>query len=291
MKKCMCMMFAAGLLLVGTVFGDEPPAPAPAPKVRVLKSNVNLRAKPNINSEAVGQVSEKDELQAIRFLNEWVEIATPQSVDLWVLGDYVNDGVIAGDDVNVRAGAGINFNIVGRLAQGENVVVRGVQGPWVSIAPPEKSSLWIHSAMVEIIPVLPEEEETEVVKKDGSVEVVEGKPGEPVVSHVELDELADVGTAPAPADLDLVESPQQGQRRQYEGLLRPRSFLARSPSKYRLIAYDERNRSVILCFIKGNEVQLESLLNRNMVVMGRVYWVRRSEYPVLVPDRIILKAQ
>ncbi len=292
MKKCVCMMIAAGLVMAGTVSGDA--QIEPAPKVRVLKSNVNLRAKPNIHSETVGQVSEKDELLAIRFTNEWVEIVPPQSIDLWVLGDYVNGGVIAGDNVNVRAGAGINFNIVGRLAKGENVTVRGEKGLWVSIAPPEKSSLWIHSVLVEVIPVPPEEEEAESVEKDGSVEVVEGGQGDPVTGHVEMEDSEGTGTdlaVPPPADLDLVESPYQGQRRQYEGLLRPRSFLARSPSKYRLIAYDERNRAVTLCFIKGNEVQLKSLLNRHMVVTGRVYWVRRSEYPVLVPDRIILKAQ
>ncbi len=290
MKKCAGAIVAAILFIMGAVAADEQIEPAPS--VRVLKSNVNLRAKPNTTSETIGQVSENDALMVIRFTNEWVEIIPPQAVDLWVLGDYVKDGVIEGENVNVRAGAGINYNIVGRLDKGEAVTVRRELGPWICIAPPGKSSAWIHSSLVELIPVPPMEELQADVEKSAAVEVFAAKTSASGVSHMELHDPESAVTAvPPPADLDLVDSPMQGQRRQYEGMLRPRSFLARSPSKYRLIAYDERNRAVTLCFIKGNEVQLESLLNRHMVVRGRVYWVRRSEYPVLVPDRIILKAQ
>ena len=113
-------------------------------RVKVLKNNCNLRAKALITSEVVGQVSQNDILTAKKLDKNWVEVVPPTNVDFWVLGDYVKDGVIhCLQKVNVRAGAGINFNIVGQLPQGEKVDVRGTHAGWVKIAPPPSCSLWI----------------------------------------------------------------------------------------------------------------------------------------------------
>ncbi|MFC1461108.1 SH3 domain-containing protein, partial [Verrucomicrobiota bacterium] len=159
MKRCLLALIGVGVFCVGAVSEEAGPVKSPAEsplespvkspvKVKVLKDNVNVRAKPAITSETVAQVSENDELVVKSMGEEWVEIVPPLSVDLWVLGDYVKDGVISGEKVNVRAGAGINYSIVGKVSKGTNVVVRKTHAQWVSIEPPEACSLWIHSSLV-----------------------------------------------------------------------------------------------------------------------------------------------
>lgn len=266
----------------GEVSGDMKPETEKqfaAPRIRVIKNNVNLRAKPSLTSETVGQVSEGCELESKRHEGEWVEVVPPSSFSVWVLGDYVKGGLIEGDNVNVRAGAGISFSIVGQLERGAAVDVRGAMGPWVSIEPPQSCSLWIHASLVEAVPVPVAEGEAEE-----SGLVTAGVPGKDIGATTES--AADIG---APADLDLSPGRPHGRRMQFEGVLRPRSFLARSPSKFRLVAYDEDGNVSTVCFVKGNDEQLDALLNRSMIASGRVYWVRRSELPVLVPERIVLK--
>ena len=107
MKRWIVMMITiVGLCLSGVA------EPAVFTRVKVLKNNCNLRAKALVTSEVVGQVSENDILTAKTLDKDWVEVVPPTNVDLWVLGDYVKDGAInCSQKVNVRAGAGINFNI------------------------------------------------------------------------------------------------------------------------------------------------------------------------------------
>ncbi|MDP2990078.1 MAG: SH3 domain-containing protein [Kiritimatiellota bacterium] len=147
-RLCVIMLTVAGLCLSG---GAQTAA---LTRVKVLKNNCNLRAKALVTSEVVGQVSENDILTAKMIDKEWVEVVPPANVDLWVLGDYVKDGAInCSQKVNVRAGAGINFNIVGQLPQGEKVEVRGTHAEWIKIAPLPACSLWISRSLVSEVPL------------------------------------------------------------------------------------------------------------------------------------------
>lgn len=296
-RRLLFLMIGVGLLSLNALSEDA--EPVPVTKVRVLKKDVNMRAKPSVTSETVGQVSENDELVIKSTGEEWIEIVPPSSVDLWVLGDYVKDGVVDSDKVNVRAGPGINFSIVGQLPRGAVVGVKGTHAQWMRIAPPETCSLWIHSSLVEIIPVPEEEAGPGTVDKVAEAELVEGESSEPGAETGESDvsavDQAESSRLQAgittPAGLDLVPSPVQGRLEQYEGVLRPRGFFFRSPSRYRLVTYDDHGGSATICYVKGNEAQLDALLNRHMVINGRQYWVQRSDYPVLVPERIVLKGK
>lgn len=261
------------------------------PIVSVLGDNVNLRARPTLASETVGQVSRPEKLAAKSFIDEWVEVEPPSSVDLWVLGDYVRNGVIDGDNVNVRAGAGINFNIVGQLDSGAEVTVRGELGQWVSIKPPDGSSLWIHASLVELAPARQPVEEIPVLEEAEEADALEIELERWKRDMLALEKAELKAAAEAPAGLDLIPSPVQGQKREYQGTLRPRRHLFGSPSRHRLVVYDEGGRETTICFVKGRDEQLDKLFNRRMVVHGREYWVVRSEYPVIVPDRIVLKIE
>lgn len=291
-------------------------------RVKVLKNNCNLRAKALVTSEVVGQVSENDILTAKMIDKEWVEVVPPANVDLWVLGDYVKDGAInCSQKVNVRAGAGINFNIVGQLPQGEKVEVRGTHAEWVKIAPSPVCSLWIARSLVSEVPltyVEPaklEQAQAEPVKPmptpapvpavaivppskqepEANPPIPVPQPVEPIAPVPEQASLpppspAQAGVFSTPPGLDLVSNTRQGRWCEVEGILRAKDFIFRTPSDFRLVTSEGGDKnSVTICFVKGNQAQLEALMYRHLIISGREYWVKRQKYPVLVPERIMLK--
>lgn len=306
----------AGSAVLALMGNAQPVAPV---QVKVLKNNVNLRAKPVPTAEVVGQVSENTVLSVRSMDQEWVEVIPPAPVDLWILSDYIKEGVvICKTKVNVRAGPGINYSIVGRLPPATAVVVRGAHAEWTKVAPPEGCSLWIARSMVEKVPektAVAEPVQVETARQETARAEPVSRPSEPgparpapspapaaapaametaggVVTSVSPPAAAagTVTNTPSPlADLDLIPTTGQGQWKQYEGILRSRLFFLRNPSKFRLVRYDSEKNAVMICYVKGNDTQLNALLGRPMVISGREYWVQRQRYPVLVPDRIVLK--
>lgn len=304
-------------------------------RVKVLKNNCNLRAKALVTSEVVEQVSENDILMAKTMDKDWVEVVPPANVDLWVLGDYVKDGAInCSQKVNVRAGAGINFNIVGQLPQGEKVEVRGTHAEWIKIAPLPACSLWIARSLVSEVPptyvepaklesakvepdkmepakaepvnpmplpvvaiVPPSKPEPEVKAPSSAPKPAAANP--PAIRQPTDSDSGQVAPAPSPAragvffppqGLDLVANTEQGRWCEVEGRLRAKDFIFRAPSDFRLVTSEGGDRnSVTICFVKGNQAQLEALMYRHLIVSGREYWVKRQKHPVLVPERIMLK--
>ena len=58
--------------------------------------------------------------------------------------------VTSGSRLNVRTGAGMNYEIIDQLRPGEEVVVVGVEGDWYQITVPEKNG-YVHSDYLELI--------------------------------------------------------------------------------------------------------------------------------------------
>ena len=310
------IMLGGGLALIGLAQN------AVLTRVKVVKNNCNLRAKALVTSEVVAQVSENTILLAKTISSEWVEVVPPTNVDLWVLGDYVKDGAInCRNKVNVRAGAGINFNIVGQLSPGEKIEIRGTHAEWVKIAPPEACSLWIARELVKEIPKMyVEPAKLEKARTESanpilpvaavktpplappSQPVAVAKPPEPLPKK-SAPVLPVIESTPSPAPppaapsvfftplgLDLVPGRGQGSWREVEGILRTKDYIFRAPSDFRLVArVGDKKNSTTICFVKGNQVQLEALVYRRLIISGREYWVKRQKYPVIIPERIVLK--
>lgn len=305
MKQLLYLFLTAGAFSV-SVLSENPEHV----KVRAVTHNVNIRAMPDTKSEVVAQISTNDELLVKSVGKEWVELVPPCSVEFWVLSDYIRDGAVKGQNVNVRAGPGINFSIVGQVNQGMNVVVKSAHLDWVSISPPESCSLWVYRPLVEFVAeekemapatvemVEPEEinavkEKFKLKREPDLLESVQPKHETTnafaMTSKSTVSPAHKISSVKPPPSLDLDPSYKQGQWKQVEGILRPRAHFFRVPSRYRLITYDSGQNAVTVCYVKGNKAQLKALLNRHLIISGREYRVHRMRYPVLVPERIVLK--
>lgn len=275
--------------------------------VKVIGERVNLRARPDMNSEVVGQVARDQVLTAKSFQDEWVEVLAPNSVDVWVHKDFVADNRVTADRLYVRGGPGINWQSVGQMNRNDPIFPRGEFGEWLKIAPPPDCSLWVNRKYVEVIqrektpppkPTMeppPQVGEREVVKRADATpgpapartfrpserEAALTPSGASAVTVIPPNEAP-----PPPADLKLIPLEGQGRPVQREGTIRLAGFVLGRPSRYRLVQ-DDGVRIQTICYVRGNNSQLASLLGRRVLIRGREYWVRGVKDPVLVPEEIV----
>lgn len=266
--------------------------------MKVIADRVNLRARPTLSAEVVGQVQEGDILVAKSFKEEWVEVLPDDAIDFWVHTDFVKAGEVTSSKLNVRAGAGINYSVVGVLSRGDKVEVRDQFGEWLKIAPPYGSSLWVTSQFVELLdpdrpkrvkavsqaPVPPAPAPVTRAAAKPSKELVQETSGKSSASEVQLKTLAQ--NQQGPPGLKLIPLEGQGQQVQKDGMLRKVGFMLNKPARFRLVTMGQR-RNQTICYVRGNIEQLESFVGRHMTIRGRQYWAQGARYPIIIPDQII----
>jgi SH3-like domain-containing protein len=274
--------------------------------VKVLGQRVNLRAKALPEAEVVGQVSENDVLTAKSVGDEWVEVVPPENVDLWVHRDFVREGTATANKLYVRSGPGINYTVVGTMNKGDTFTVRGEFGEWIKIAPPPSCSVWVNRQFVQVVqpekPRLPEVRPgrplpppVETPPTETSTAPLEQTPVETPVQPVQPSVQPQLPTDTAeaitpPKDLVLIPLEGQGRYVQREGELRLVGFVFGSPSRFRLVRY-EGNKTIVICYVRGNNTQLRSFIGKTMLIRGREYWVKGADYPVVVPEQIVPRAE
>ncbi|HPG00887.1 MAG TPA: SH3 domain-containing protein [Kiritimatiellia bacterium] len=278
-------------------------------RVRVVGQRVNLRAKAEATSEVVGQVGEGDILEAKSFMDEWVEVVPPESVDLWVYGELVRDNTVNGSTLNVRAGPGLTYSVVGDLVRGTAIQPRGEHAGWLKIAPDAACSLWVNRLFVQVLQ--PEKMKSSAVEPPAqkpeppiSVDPAQAEmPGPDIAPPIVKPTPVPAAQPPPPVTPVKAEEPPpqlptkfvliplegQGKVVQREGELRLSGFVIGKPSRFRLAKTTGRRIDTI-CYLYGNNSQLNDLLGQRLLVRGREYWVRGVRYPVVIPDQIIPRA-
>ena len=293
--------------------------------VRVTADNVNLRAKALLTSEVVAQARYDERLSAFEIGEEWVEVAAPAAADLWVTKSFVQmpANTIGANRVNVRAGPGINYNVVCTLALGDVVEPRGEEvAEWLKIAPPASARLWVSREYVEILsgdaPAVAAAEPAESTanvaespaktgsnepKKAAKKRKSKAKDQEAEAPEVPAMPPADLPTpivapsvpekdvalreipVPAPADLKLIPLEGQGRLTEVEGELRAAPLINEAPTRYRVVRWQD-NRWQILCHVYGEASKFRSLQDKRVALKGRQYWIQGAAAPVLVPDQV-----
>ena len=283
------------LLLAALGGGDASGQSGESWYARARADRVNLRAKPDPVGEVVTQLALDERVPVLEVQESWVRVTPPDRVELWVHRDLVKDGLSAGDKVNIRAGAGIHFSVVGQYTRGERIEERGQFGEWIKVGP-SNASVWVSRDWVELLAKTPLAEPApaplaEATPMPPPAEALPADSGEPGLGPVVVgapdaaaQPVLTAGAEP-PRDLKLVPLEGQGRLIEKEGELKTAPFIFGRPSKFRL-TQREGNQLKTLCYVRGNTAQLESLLNERLLIRGREYWVQGVKQPVLVPERI-----
>ncbi|MCS1411772.1 MAG: hypothetical protein M2R45_04974 [Verrucomicrobia subdivision 3 bacterium] len=113
----------------------------------VLNERVNVRTRPSIASEVIHQFNTGAKVVVLDHIHlndpqpnepkEWYQIQMPEETTLWVSAQYIDlkTKAVKASRLNVRAGPGLNFSVVGRIER--NTVVEQIRASagWMAIKP------------------------------------------------------------------------------------------------------------------------------------------------------------
>jgi hypothetical protein len=241
-------------------------------KIRVTGDRVSLRAQPNLEGELLDRAMRGEEMVFFEETNGWIAVQAPESLNFWVAAEFLEDSKVTPNKLNVRSGPSQNYNVVAVVERDDVLTVRGKFNEWLKIAPPVGSRVWISTDYVELVNppkpvvVMPDPEPV----PDPEPEIA----SESVVEE-EVEEAA-------PLMLVLDETKPQGNVESIPGVLR-----RANPGLYKLVLISGGFEEPI-CLVRGRESQLEGLLNRSLLIKGKLYWVEDVDLPVIQPDFINL---
>jgi uncharacterized protein YgiM (DUF1202 family) len=126
------------------------------PKIGHVKNDEAIvRAGDNVNFENLCSLSKSDSVKVVDRRYSWLKVLLPRKAFLYVSKDYVyltsdekGVGVITASSVNLRAGAGTRYSIVGQISKPEKVSIISEDNGWYKIEPPYGTTGWIHSDQI-----------------------------------------------------------------------------------------------------------------------------------------------
>ena len=126
--------------------------PGPA---EVCVSNLNVRGQAGLKGEVVAHVQKGESVTVLSEITldkhmadepaQWAKIALPASVDVWVNSTYIDEATktIKPKKLNLRAGPGENYSVIGVIERGTAVTESGTKGSWTKIDAPTNAYAFI----------------------------------------------------------------------------------------------------------------------------------------------------
>ena len=259
----------------------------------ITGDQVNVRSGQSANFERLCQLKKGDEVVVLEKGYSWYKIQLPVTAKSFVSKDYVQylgqnaGGVIAGR-VNIRAGAGTHYTVVGQLAKGEQVYIEEELDEWYRITPVAESHGWVADKFISfksndvseyrskayLRPSVDEElwkpaAEQPKEKKEEVVEdqVVEKKILEEKISEEQISE------EPAAKNFSVVGYVEKYEDNDNDGI------------HYKIV---EKGRTV--CYVQGVNHMLGRFTHHKVSVEGTINKKLQSQYayPVIVVSRVRL---
>jgi uncharacterized protein YgiM (DUF1202 family) len=296
--------------------------------VTVTGNRVSLRAAPDLNSVLLDRAMSGDKLVLVDNSNrDWVGVLPPESVDLWVVGEYIEGGIVVPEKLNVRSGPSLSHSIVGVVTNGTRVTVRGELAEWARIAPVAGTKVWISRKYAPVVIVQqrsaakpPQEPAVviEAVSESKSPQepavVIEANATKEMESTLAMGQTESVKTVRRLAakkviieDTEAGVSPnvmlpdptkEQGVELVFSGVLLPTDGvfykLDRPDQKKDMQSADGvfyqlvNTDGAAVCYVRGNTRQMKELDGRKLTITGPAYWAKGMNIPIIRPDQIQL---
>ncbi len=332
MKKIGWMIFGMMVCtsLVAQPVADPPPAAAqkkaakkaaPAEKPAVAEKpivlvpgpatitgdNVNVRGKASFVGEIIARLNKGDSVKVIEQVirekpkagepSQWAKIGYPTNQHVWVHSTYVDasNKVVLPKRLNVRAGPGENYSIVGLMEKGAPVKEISVKGNWVEIEAPADAYAFIAARylkqegpeatvppVVSIAPPIAEPPPT-------TTPVAEPPPVTPAGTNVASTTAEPTGptptadpiTAPAPP----AEEPLPPRVVSHEGIVKD-TVSIQAPTRFALVS-PENGRTINYLYTTSTNLDLVRYKGRHIIVTGEEGLDRRwKNTPVITIQRI-----
>ncbi len=243
----------------------------------VLVPNVNVRAGPGENHAILGKLSPGDVIQQRGELGDWIKIAPPTSASLWVSASLVKlpEPPPPPPPAAPRQEA---------LAQAPKAPEVSAEIPEPVVSEAEAAQPPMAAGLATVTLTLPLPASTPEPPLTAGA-------GPFMVTTLVVDATsapdASAQSISIPEGYSLLPVAGQGLAKSREGRLRLVGYIFRSPTRYRLVT----EQGETICYLDGNQSQLRTLLGRRMRIMGREFWVKGKDQPLLTVERIILLSE
>jgi uncharacterized protein YgiM (DUF1202 family) len=134
---------------------DEPTVTLSPGAAQVSVNDLNARGQAGLKGEVVAHLKKGDVVAVLSQLNldkhatgepaQWAKIALPTSNHVWVNTKYIDAAskTVSAKKLNLRAGPGENFSVLGVVEKGTAVNIINTKGPWSEIEPPTSAYAFV----------------------------------------------------------------------------------------------------------------------------------------------------
>lgn len=134
---------------------SEPSVALVAGPATVISANLNLRGQAGLKGEVVGHLKAGDTVTVISQINldkhtadepaQWAKISLPAATKVWVNSKFVDAATktVSARKLNLRAGPGENYSVLGMIEKGTPVSELAAKGAWSQIETPTNAFAFV----------------------------------------------------------------------------------------------------------------------------------------------------
>lgn len=247
----------------------------------VLKDRVNIRTRPDKNSEVATQARQNDVVEVLEHKGEWLRIVLPATAKCFVSAKYLTDGVANADAINVRSGRGTQYHEVGKLSKGDRVEIIATNNEWTQIKPTANCSGWIAAEYVKV-----EEAPAPVAAPSAPPAPAEPAPG-PATEIVTPPVAAPTAAPASPAVQTINMDPDVITRDVVrEGVLQPVDKNEGAAVSHELLSPPADHLQHRICFVDPGSLKINHLTGKLVRIYGREQWRKGERDAVLTATRV-----
>ena len=274
---------------------SEPTVALVAGSATVASQNLNVRGQAGLKGEVVGHLKAGETVAVISQLNldkhaadepaQWAKISLPAGTKVWVNSRFIDatNKIVSVKKLNLRAGPGENYSVLGILEKGASISELAAKGDWTQIETPTNAFAFVAAMflkqeaapVVEPTNITPAVVETPVVTTPPpTASTVTEAPAivpEPTVAAVAETNTTAPVAAPAVVDTNVVvavtdTNPPPPRVVTHEGYVRSSVSIV-APTAYELYDWDSGN-AINYLYSTSTNLDLGRYHNFKIIVTG-----------------------
>lgn len=275
----------------------------------VSANHVNVRSKAGLVGEVVTRMTNGQPVTVIEEIHlkksgpeepsAWAKILLPPDTHVWVKSSYIDtNNTVTSKRLNLRAGPGENYGVVGMLQKGDAVQTIDTKGDWSQIQAPTNAYAYMAAQYLkqgaeempgvmamnnESTPTPESLTNTETAMAPATTEAPGGMPSLTDTNATAMNQMP-MPTEPTPAT-PAAEEPPQPRIVEHEGIVRG-TFSIQAPTRYELISPDTQE-IVNYLYTPSTNLDLSRYKGLHIIVTGEEGLDERwKNTPVITIQRI-----
>jgi len=279
--------------------------PLVAGPATVSANHVNVRSKAGLVGEVLTHLTNGTPVTVLEEVNlkksgpdepsAWAKILLPPETHVWVKSSLLDtNNAVGSKKINLRAGPGENYGVVGTLEKGSTVQTIETKGDWTQIQAPTNAYAFMAAQYLKqgeegtTVAGMPTPEPTPTTTTTmPDMPTVAAPPTEApgAAGTADTNATATMPTMPEATTTTMVPEPAPPRIVEHEGIVRG-SFSIQAPSKYQLISMDTK-LPVNFLYTTSTNLDLSRYKGMHIIVTGEeALDPRWKNTPVITIQRI-----